>query len=79
MSETINIFVRHSPLIKIRSHNGKITVPRGFRLSELLRLLGIPPAQQPYLLVTVNQEKRALSCELRENDSVKVLMPIGGG
>jgi len=79
MSKKINIFLQSSPLIRIRGNAGEISVPRGTRTGGLLSLLGIPPPQQPYLLVIVNRKKQSLSYKLQANDSVKLLMPIGGG
>jgi len=56
-----------------------VEVSAGTTVGELMSRLGVPDAQQRYLLVYVNGKKQTVSCALRQGDAVQLFLPIGGG
>ena len=81
IKESISITLHHSPLLKIReiSHDGRVEVPAGTTAGSLLEQVGIPPNQQRYLIVYANGRKQSSSYTLRQDDTVQLFIPIGGG
>ena len=79
--QPISITLQHSPILKVRkiSRNNRVEVPAGTTAKALLEVLGIPPNQQRYLIVYVNGRKQSLSYTLRQDDTLQLFLPIGGG
>ena len=78
---SITITLKHSPILKIGeiSQNGRVEVPAGTTAGALLEQVGVPPRQQRYLILYVNGSKQPLSYTLRQDDTVQLFLPIGGG
>jgi molybdopterin synthase sulfur carrier subunit len=60
-----------------RPEGGRVTLPTGARVSDLLAALGIAVADVGILMV--NREDGRFDQELRDGDRVTVIPPIGGG
>ena len=60
-----------------RPAGGRVTLPTGARVSDLLAALGIAVADVGILMV--NREDGRFDQELRDGDRVTVIPPIGGG
>jgi sulfur carrier protein ThiS len=60
-----------------RPEGGRVTLPTGAVVSDLLAALGIAVADVGILMV--NREDGRFDQELRDGDRVTVIPPIGGG
>ena len=60
-----------------RPEGGRVTLPTGARVSDLLAALEIAVADVGILMV--NREDGRFDQELRDGDRVTVIPPIGGG
>lgn len=60
-----------------RPEGGRVPLPTGARVSDLLAALGIAVADVGILMV--NREDGRFDQELRDGDRVTVIPPIGGG
>ena len=54
-------------------------LPAGSTVRDVLRLISCPPFKAKLLLVSVNGERRPLSCELHDGDVVGFFFPVSGG
>ena len=61
------------------SRDGRVQVPGGTTVASLLERLGIPSKQQRYIIVYTNGKKQSLNYTLRQDDTVQLFLPIGGG
>jgi sulfur carrier protein ThiS len=64
-------------LKRLRPADGRVRLPDGARVSDLLAALGIAVADVGILMV--NREDGRFDQELRDGDRVTVIPPIGGG
>ena len=53
-------------------------LPEGSRVRDALRLIRCPPLKAKLLLVSVNGERSALDCALRDGDVVGFFFPVSG-
>lgn len=51
----------------------------GTRLSDLLKMLKIPPLLRPLVIVRVNYDKVPGKYELKEDDAISLFWPLSGG
>lgn len=56
---------------------GKINIPGGAKISDLLRLLEISPEVPKIILV--NNQREHLETQLHQGDVVSIIPPMGGG
>jgi sulfur carrier protein ThiS len=75
------VTIKHSAVLKLKDlpNRGEVELPEGITIAELLRKLGIQTAQQKYLIIYVNGNKRGLGHRLQDGDAVQLFLPIGGG
>ena len=78
---SISITLQHSPILKVRkiSQDNRVEVPAGTTVNALLEVLGIPQNQRRYLIVYANGRKQSSSYPLRQDDTLQLFFPIGGG
>ena len=76
---TINL--THSPILKLNNvdDQGQVEVRAGTDVKALLADLGVPEKHQRYVLVYINGKKQTSGYTLRQDDTVQLFLPIGGG
>jgi len=79
--EKINIIVSFNGALDIKniSSGETLNISKDTTISELLSFLGIIEQHKKYIIITVNNEKASPSYKLKNNDIVKLFLPIGGG
>ena len=65
--------------IKNIENNSSIELEQNSTVNDLLGLAGIKREHKKYIIATVNEEIKHGTCILRDNDAVKLFLPIGGG
>ena len=56
-----------------------VAVKAGSNLSDLLTQVGIRAEHKKFVIATVNDKKETLYYMLKNNDEIKLLLPVGGG
>jgi sulfur carrier protein ThiS len=81
IDQPISVTVQHSPILKVEElpQDGRVEVPAGTTAGAVLERLGIPSQQQRYLIIYANGRKQPLSYTLRQDDTLQLFLPIGGG
>lgn len=77
----INVTILFTGLVDVKNviSGSSISIPEGSNLSELLSILGIIEQHKRYIIAMVNGEKETLFYVLKDNDEVKLFLPVGGG
>jgi len=80
MSE-IRVQLHFTGLIDIKNHasGDSLAMPEGSTLSDLLSNIGIRQEHKKYIIAMINDRKEFLHYILKDNDSVKLFLPVGGG
>jgi molybdopterin converting factor small subunit len=56
-----------------------VSVPEGTTVKELLTHFRVKEEHHRYIIAVVDGEKRGLSYTLRNQDELRLLLPVGGG
>ncbi len=56
-----------------------ITLKEGSTLSDLFSQLGIRQEHKRYIISMVNEKKEFLHYVVKNNDQIKLFLPVGGG
>lgn len=56
-----------------------ITLKEGSTLSDLLAQIGIRQEHKKYIIAMVNEKKEFLHYIVKNNDQIKLFLPVGGG
>ena len=56
-----------------------LILKEGSNLSDLLSQIGIRQEHKKYIIVMVNEQKEFLHYIVKNNDQVKLFLPVGGG
>ncbi len=77
----IKIKLEISGLLHIEAVDNKsiILLDKGTTISGLLKSLKVSKVHQSFISVFVNNEEKKRLTVLKDNDVVKLLLPIGGG
>lgn len=66
--------------IKLKSNTGKIEVPKNTTIKEFItEIAGIPERYLKYMDITINGKHIPADKKLKNNNKIKILMPVGGG
>ena len=56
-----------------------LSLPEGSTLSDLFSKIGIRQEHKRYIIAMINEKKEFLHYMLKNNDEVKLFLPVGGG
>ena len=75
----VKVFPPHGCDRGALDERGWAELPEGASVRDVLRLIRCSPVKAKLLLVSVNGERSALDCELRDGDVVGFFFPVAGG
>lgn len=77
----IRVQLRFTGLIDIKNllSGDYITLKEGSTLSDLLTQIGIRQEHKKYIIAMVNEKKEFLHYIFKNNDQIKLFLPVGGG
>lgn len=80
MSE-ISVQLHFTGLIDIKNllSGDYVNINEGSTLSDLLSRIGIRQEHKKYIIAMVNEKKEFLHYVLKNNDQIKLFLPVGGG
>lgn len=79
--KNISVTVHFTGLVDVRNiaSGSSVLIPEETSLSELLSILGIIEQHKRYIISMINGKKETLFYVLKDNDEVKLFLPVGGG
>ena len=79
--DKIRVQVFYTGLIDIKnvSSGEYVSIEEGSTLSDLFSILGIRPEHKRYIIPMVNDQKEFLHYILKDDDQIKLFLPVGGG
>ncbi|HPG29246.1 MAG TPA: MoaD/ThiS family protein [bacterium] len=77
----IQITIHFTTLVDVKNikSGDTIEISDETTMSGLLSILGIIERHQKYIVIMRNGEKSNLSAKLKNNDEIKLFLPVGGG
>ena len=81
MKGRLMIVVESTGLLNIAGlgKNGRIEVRDGATIEDLLNQLKVQPDHQKFVTAFINGEEKNRFATLHNNDTVTLLLPVGGG
>ncbi len=61
------------------ANNSTLDVPEGLSVEELLDRLEVKQEDRTYLVPIINRQRKRLSAQLQDGDSLFLYYPVGGG
>ncbi|HRY29138.1 MAG TPA: MoaD/ThiS family protein [Elusimicrobiota bacterium] len=79
--DKIKVTVHFTGVVDVKkiASGESVSLPAGADVSALLSELEIAERHKKYVVVHVGGRKQGLSHKLKDNDEVKLFLPIGGG
>lgn len=65
--------------IKNLASGDYLSLKEGSNLSDLLTQIGIRQEHKKYIIIMVNEQKEFLHYIVKNNDQIKLFLPVGGG
>lgn len=78
---SISVTIHFTGLVDVKNvtSGSSIDIPEGTNLSALLSILGIIDIHKKYIIAMINGGKETLFYVLKNEDEVKLFLPVGGG